>query len=132
MNRNGTILAPPGNYRSINIWPEARELLNNRKPFLHENKVLGRYDGIEQYLDIQFRLLREDFIRPFRELILEYTRTKSDPKAAKKVLNVYRNVRISDAKVRGEEVLYSFQFDGQPIKGNDEEVNMKTTGFVEF
>lgn len=125
-----TILAPSGNYRNINIWPDARELLNNRKPFLRENKILGGYDGIEQYLDIQFRLLREDFIRPLRELISEYIRTKNDPKAAKKVPNVYRNVRISEAIIRGGEILYLCQFDWKPSKSNDEKVN--TTRFWKF
>lgn len=130
MIRNETILAPSGNYRNINIWPDARELLNTRKPFLRENRILGGYDGIEQYLDIQFRLLREDFIRPLRELISEYIRTKNDPKAAKKVLNVYRNVRISDPRNRGEEMIYSCQFDWKQSKGNYEEVS--ATRFMKF
>lgn len=108
----------------IEICPQAHELLNNQKPVLCENKVLSRYDDIEQYLDVQFRLLREDFVRPLRELISEYVRTKNDPKAAKKLRNVYRNARILDAKVKGETVIGSCECDYTPIKSIDEEVNI--------
>lgn len=111
-------------YDEIDICPQAHEILNNQKPALRENKVLGAYGGIEQYLDIQFRLLREDFVRPLRELISEYIRTKNDRKAAKKLRNVYRNVRILDAKAKGENVIGSCECDYTPIKSIDEEVNI--------
>lgn len=111
------------NYRQISICPEPDELLNNHKPKLQKNKILGGYDGISQYLDIQFRLLREDFVRPFRELVSEYIRTRNDPKAAKKVQNVYRNVQILEATHQNDENIYSCKFDWKPFKSTDWEVN---------
>lgn len=116
-------------FRSLSICPEQTELIKGYCPVLRKNIVDGRYDGIDQYLDIQFRLLREDFIRPLRERISEFIKTKNKPTAANdKELNVYRNVRISENG--------TCEFDCTPFKEADWEVIfsfvnlMRLWGFV--
>ncbi|KAG1652736.1 NFX1-type zinc finger-containing protein 1 [Nymphon striatum] len=43
--------------------------MKNIAPSIQSNKVHSKYKDLEEYLDIQFRLLREDFIAPLREVI---------------------------------------------------------------
>ena len=64
-------LVPPNNFTDIPILPQSQELAADHKPFLRANKVKGPYQGWDHYLDVQFRLLREDFIAPLREGINE-------------------------------------------------------------
>jgi hypothetical protein len=40
--------------------------------FLRRNKKEGKYLNLEHYLDVQFRLYREDFISPLRNAVKEY------------------------------------------------------------
>ena len=81
---------PPDNFREINIVPTVDDL-NNFKPFLRQNKIDEKFKNLDSYLDIQFRLLREDFVRPLREGIREFrengARTSRD-------IKVYHGVRI--------------------------------------
>lgn len=99
---------PPYDYREINICPEATELVEDHMPFLRKNIVFGKYDGIEHYLDVQFRLLREDFIVSLRDNIIEYIRNRNESKAIKmdKKSCVYKNVQI---KRKG--ALFTCKFD---------------------
>jgi len=51
----------------MSIFPDITlDIHSTEKPFLRENIVRGEYEDAEHYLDVQFRLLREDFIRPLR------------------------------------------------------------------
>ncbi|XP_052131340.1 NFX1-type zinc finger-containing protein 1-like [Frankliniella occidentalis] len=74
-------------------------------PYLRRNVVVGPYNDVEHYLDVQFRLLREDFVRPLRDGIKEYEKklleAAAAPKKAKGHIRV-NNVRIYEkVKVLG-------------------------------
>lgn len=62
-------LEPPNDFTTIAVLPQNDDLKcgPNYKPFLRPNLVQGRYQSWDHYLDIQFRLLREDFIAPLRD-----------------------------------------------------------------
>ncbi|XP_059150353.1 NFX1-type zinc finger-containing protein 1-like [Physella acuta] len=62
----------PDDIRDLSIFPTTEDMEENFKPFLRANKVSGSYRNKEHYLDVMFRLLREDFIQPLREGISEY------------------------------------------------------------
>ena len=66
-------LEPPNRFTDITVLPTNEDLISERrrKPFLRSNKIIGPYKGWDHYLDVQFRLLREDFIAPLREGIYE-------------------------------------------------------------
>ncbi|XP_067650930.1 NFX1-type zinc finger-containing protein 1-like [Haliotis asinina] len=86
---------PPDNYRDLEMFPSSQDLLSNEQPFLRQNKDKGAYPNLDTYLDVQFRLLREDYIQPLRKGILEYKQCMSD-KAPNKVADtwLYHDVHI--------------------------------------
>ena len=68
---------PPNDFRDIPVCPTSKEIRTQERPFLRKNITKGRYDDAEHYLDVQFRLLREDFLEPLREGIPEIVREGS-------------------------------------------------------
>lgn len=95
--------SPPENFRELTVYPTATDL-EYGEPFLRPNITKGAYQNVEHYLDVQFRLLREDFIAPLREGIQFYKESINDQqqnKRRKKINNIriYRNVEF---EVKGE------------------------------
>ncbi|XP_013143932.1 PREDICTED: NFX1-type zinc finger-containing protein 1-like [Papilio polytes] len=84
---------PPENFRELSVIPSPEELLEQR-PFLRPNIVDGAYRDQEHYLDVQFRLLREDCYGPLREGINQHIK---DPMKKKyDYIRVLRNVEFVD------------------------------------
>ena len=81
--------APPEHFNDIPILPQNEDLVSGRRPFLRSNKVKGLYKGWDHYLDVQFRLLREDFIAPLREGINEGT-----PEYRRSAICTYERVHV--------------------------------------
>lgn len=57
---------PPENFRELSVVPTREDLLVAR-PFVRPNIIRGKYRDVEHYLDVQFRLLREDCFGPLRD-----------------------------------------------------------------
>lgn len=81
---------PPENFRELTVYPTVSDL-ECEKPYLRPNISKGAYEDVEHYLDVQFRLLREDFIAPLREGIQFYKRSINDQQNRSKKNN---NIRI--------------------------------------
>ena len=80
-------------YRQVSILPKWDEISTPKPPYkLRPNIVDGEYEDWMHYFDVQFRLLREDFISPLRKGIRDY----HDGKVGKSLSNlrVYNDVRI--------------------------------------
>lgn len=117
------LMEPPDDFRKISIHPDTFDILSNHEPFIRENVVDGRYvAGVDHYLDVQFRLLREDFVRPLRNGISEYRHIKSNPEqmAATKFrindLNIYNKVRICRSEMIHNDQIYYCNFDITPFR----------------
>ncbi|XP_062521487.1 NFX1-type zinc finger-containing protein 1-like [Corticium candelabrum] len=87
---------PPDDFRAVEVVPTSEELAKNQRPFLRPNIVDGAFKDLDQYLDVQFRLLREDFVGPLREGIAtlpedDVRRKRGSPND----LRLYRNAWIS-------------------------------------
>ena len=67
---------PPEDFRSIPIIPKVEELLSGVKAFLRPSLIKGQYPSAKDYLDVHFRLLREDFVDPLRIGIQQYFRNR--------------------------------------------------------
>ncbi|NXK32780.1 ZNFX1 protein, partial [Piprites chloris] len=107
------------NYRTIAIYPTHNEVHGNEKPFLRPNIVSGRYESTDIYLDTHFRLLREDFVRPLREGILELLQSFEDRGLRRKKFNdirIYFDARIIAPRCASTGIVYKVQFDIKPLK----------------
>ena len=100
---------PPDDYRSIPVFPTREDIFPDKPPFLRKNIIRGRYTDVTHYLDVQFRLLREDYIAPIRDGVLEATGQEERSRS----IHVYQNVRVVgrflDQKSGG--LLHRIQFD---------------------
>lgn len=65
-------MTPPDNFCEMKIVPSKEEILSDEEPFLRPNLIKGKYPSTLVYLDVQFRLLREDFLAVLRESVKKY------------------------------------------------------------
>ena len=99
---------PPEDFRDLRICPTNKEMTSQERPFLRKNISKGRYDDVEHYLDVQFRLLREDFLEPLREGIYEITHNV--PKERRnQSMKCYQGVRIVGKEFTPSGVIYKVQ-----------------------
>ncbi|KAK4872928.1 hypothetical protein RN001_014957 [Aquatica leii] len=109
-------LDPPDNFRSLNIYPNREDVLSP-EGFLRKNLIDKSYQNVNHYLDVQFRLLKEDFVGPLRRGIGDYMKYRGAPKEIMKTSDViiYSSVRfVSPITVNGQlGVLLQFQSPNQ-------------------
>ncbi|XP_072206179.1 NFX1-type zinc finger-containing protein 1 isoform X2 [Excalfactoria chinensis] len=106
-------------YRTMTIYPTYDELHHDVKPFLRPNIVSGRYESTNIYLDTHFRLLREDFVKPLREGILDLLQSFEDKSLRKRRfddIRIYFDTRIIAPLCSPSGVVYKVQFDIKPLK----------------
>ncbi|KAF2902959.1 hypothetical protein ILUMI_03228 [Ignelater luminosus] len=106
---------PPDDFRQLTVYPTTNEITTVVKAYVRCHRIKGAYDNVDQYLDVQFRLLREDFVAPLREGICEYltsqtTYVKSVMKASN--VKVHAHVEFVCPRYAGDQagVLLQFEF----------------------
>lgn len=62
----------PDDFKSKPILPNISEITSRHSVFIRPNIIEGAYNSVEHYLDVQFRLMREDYISPMRDAIISY------------------------------------------------------------
>ncbi|GBL83945.1 NFX1-type zinc finger-containing protein 1 [Araneus ventricosus] len=106
-NEKLQLLDPPEDYRSIPILPNEVDI---QQPcaFLRPSVIKGQYQNTGHYLDVQYRLLREDYVRPLREGITEYLSFKDNNKSLKRIkdIKVYPHVQIIKQEFVNGELLH--------------------------
>ncbi|XP_076102763.1 uncharacterized protein LOC143071941 isoform X2 [Mytilus galloprovincialis] len=88
--------APPEDFRTMSVVPGQIDVLYAPN-FLRRNKVFGKYLDLDHYLDVQFRLYREDCVSPLRDALLEFKQKDREIRSGKFRLEsglVYRNVLV--------------------------------------
>ncbi|KAF2902956.1 hypothetical protein ILUMI_03225 [Ignelater luminosus] len=108
-------LEPPDDFRQMNVYPTAGEIMTSERTFVRRHRIKGSYENVDQYLDVQFRLLREDFIAPLRKGIHEYRSRNSKP--AKRISNirVYPHVEFLSPRYSNGQTGVLVQFEKSPI-----------------
>ncbi|CAG2215778.1 unnamed protein product [Mytilus edulis] len=87
-------LKPPDDFRCLSVMPEEDDMLY-QTIFLRRNKAKGGYNDLDHYLDVQFRLYREDCIIPLREVYEEFiTKDKENQRFRLESGRIYRDVII--------------------------------------
>ena len=99
-------------YRQHAILPTAEEIRGN-PPILRSSIISGPYSDWEHYYDIQFRLLREDFVAPLRRGISTFC---SGIKGRNVDISIYRKVQIKMPVFTQAGVCFSVQFDASRFK----------------
>ena len=97
-------------YRNIRILPQWDEVCTEaRPPRLRKNIVSGAYTDWLHYYDIQFRLLREDFVAPLRNGICDFINGARGRKL--KNVRVYTNILIQEPVFRESGICYKIKLD---------------------
>ncbi|CAG4965233.1 unnamed protein product [Parnassius apollo] len=104
---------PPENFRDLSVIPTCDDLLE-RRPFVRPNIVDGAYKDIEHYLDVQFRLLREDCFGPLREGIRQYIKEPSRHKYDN--IRTFQNVKFLEPYISQLKFGYLVQLDQKITK----------------
>ena len=97
-------------FRDIPIVPTAADIYSTEKPFIRKNKVQGKFNDGEHYLDVQFRLLREDLVQPLREGILEIINEIPKPEK-KQALKLYYQIKMKYPQCTKSGLIYRISFD---------------------
>ncbi|CAG9101992.1 unnamed protein product [Plutella xylostella] len=92
------------NFRNLSIFPSKEDLLEEKLQDIRPNIINGAYSSVEHYLDVQFRLLREDCFGPLREGISKYMANTS--KRRHENIRVHPKVRIIRSYVSNNRVGY--------------------------
>ncbi|XP_030831565.1 NFX1-type zinc finger-containing protein 1-like [Strongylocentrotus purpuratus] len=110
---------PPDNFREHSVFPNSNELTDSFRPYLRANIKKGKYESVEHYLDVQFRLLREDFVRPLRKGISEYISTARPGKHDKRYedVRIYYDVTLDEPLYSQSGVTFRIHFDESKLKG---------------
>ncbi|XP_031766048.2 NFX1-type zinc finger-containing protein 1-like isoform X2 [Galleria mellonella] len=82
----------PYNYKNLHIFPKREDLLGTNKLNIQPNIINGAYTSVQHYLDLQFKLLREDYFGTLRDGICKYMENPS--KRRHENIRVYPKVRI--------------------------------------
>ncbi|XP_059169633.1 NFX1-type zinc finger-containing protein 1-like [Physella acuta] len=112
---------PPDDFRTVKVVPALSDFKENGAIFIRPSKSKGVYDDVSQYLDIQFRLMREDFLIPLRQGISELRKhgTNRHWKTGDLNLRLYRNVRIDGWELDRHILIHWISFDtAQTIRVN--------------
>ncbi|XP_052741212.1 NFX1-type zinc finger-containing protein 1 [Bicyclus anynana] len=101
-SESSTVRPDPNSFRNLNIFPNKEDLLGENKVEIVPNIINGAYSSVEHYLDLQFKLLREDCFGPLREGICKYLKNPS--KRRHENIRVYPKVRIIRTYVSNNKV----------------------------
>lgn len=106
-------MEPPEDFRELSVLPIQMDITDTNRPFLRKNLVSGCYADGHHYLDVQFRLLREDFVRPLRVGINQF---RSNTKSRIMDVRIYRNVTYIDCKVERRRLFHEVQLGAMKMK----------------
>lgn len=118
---------PPEHYTEVSILPISQEIHPTaNKAFLRPNITSGKYQSWNHYLDIQFRLLREDFVGPLREGISKHCDIQEKRSGD---IRVYHQVKVEQPVCLVSGVGFEIRFDQSQFRNvNWEYTNRLITG----
>ncbi|XP_037052517.1 NFX1-type zinc finger-containing protein 1-like isoform X2 [Bradysia coprophila] len=109
-------ITPDDDFRNMSIIPSKEEILSDEEPFLRPNLIDGKYPSALTYLDVQFRLLREDFLAVLRESVKKYflmNATDHDSKNHRPhpgTVRIYRDVKLHKVNCTTDVTLFTMKF----------------------
>jgi len=111
---------PPDDFRSMQTIPTIEELRQDREIFLRPNKKTGAYTDYHHYLDVQFRLLREDFVRPLKKGVQKFLENQQNYIRKGRMplgeVRLYTDVRIVQVVKDRDSIVYKIQLSERSYK----------------
>ncbi len=105
---------PPENFRNVSDIPTPEELRGVQEIFLRKNIVDKAYQNVEQYLDIQYRLLRMDFLSPLKEGIMNLVANQKMDRNMD--IFLYEDAHVISFSCSGKYVCLTIRFDIRHLK----------------
>ncbi|CAF3707173.1 unnamed protein product [Rotaria sordida] len=103
---------PPDDFHELSIYPTLNEIFQQQIPYLRKNITTGQYKNGTHYLDIHFRLLREDFLWPLREAICQYMSDDNRNVSFRNTnVRLYRNTILTGSICSQAGILFSLLID---------------------
>ncbi|CAO4363860.1 unnamed protein product [Caenorhabditis nigoni] len=130
---------PPEDFRTLTAVPTLKDYVNASEPYLRRIVELGVYTSADHYLDVQFRLLREDLVSPMRDGLDIYRKNGTCKGRRLEGQNMNSDISITNIeRVDGKQVtdkdgwemriIHPSSFDISKLLENDRE--MKESGLV--
>ena len=114
-DKENEVPMPFGSFKEVSILPTADELHDSKIiRDIRENRVDKTYLNWDHYLDVHFRLLREDFLHPLRQGLNQFL--ADDQSKRNTDIRVYNNVRILEPVCLMTGVGFMIQFDSSGLK----------------
>ncbi|CAL8088270.1 unnamed protein product [Orchesella dallaii] len=111
---------PPDDIKDIDVIPTIDELCLVSEAFLRPNKTSGAYIDANHYLDVQFRLLREDFVRPLRKGVKTFLKDKQKFMQTGRMplgeVRLYTEVSIKQVAKERDSIVYKIQLSERSYK----------------
>ncbi|CAD6191512.1 unnamed protein product [Caenorhabditis auriculariae] len=63
---------PPEDFRTLSVIPRLADVMSSEFPYVRRIREDGHYKDSQTYLDVQFRLMREDLLSPLRDHLALY------------------------------------------------------------
>ena len=105
-------------FRVMTVIPKTADIKGTGDPYVRENLISRKYKNVDHYLDVQYRLLREDMVRPLRIQINELLHNNSGPSDDKwkTITRVYEQVRVLYPCFAYDSFVFKVSFDVTRLK----------------
>ncbi|KAI1298412.1 NFX1-type zinc finger-containing protein 1 [Halotydeus destructor] len=106
-----------GDFRDLSVLPSYDDIHRKEEPFIRKNLTDKSYKNTEHYLDTQFRLLREDFIRPLHQSVQKFIAGSDNlEKLAKDPdLLIYENIEFLGSEIVPRGLIFTVQFNVEKL-----------------
>ncbi|XP_055890805.1 NFX1-type zinc finger-containing protein 1-like [Biomphalaria glabrata] len=107
---------PPDDFMDLDVVPMISDLKEDAKPFVRCAVTEGAYEDVKNYLDIQFRLMRQDFISPLQKGINEFRKNGCKKNFKCSDLRLYFDVHVIGTVFK-DGIDHILQFDVSKMAG---------------
>jgi hypothetical protein len=114
---------PPDDFRTLSVFPTEEDIFKKGKPFLRENIVKKPFSSVNQYLDIHFRLLKEDSLAGLRNGIRELQKSYRQQQYGQAAVDSLS--KSSKAKPQNDVIVYNDVNINEQVQVTNRQVNTK-------
>ncbi|GFS16024.1 NFX1-type zinc finger-containing protein 1-like [Elysia marginata] len=107
--------SPPDDFSNESVLPTCKDIKEDKKIFVRPVVLDGGYTDKDHYLDVQFRLMKQDFVIPLRQGIREFQENGMKKHFNSSDLRMYFGVHILGIAAH-DSIDHVLQFDSSRLK----------------